>query len=195
MRSNQIIVATLMLALSGAALGACGSKAKPKTTVPEDKPAASAPAAESAKPPAESAPVSPSLAVSADLAALCKLTRKDDVPPTFDYDKAELSTEDREVLQQIASCLTNGPGKGKSLSLTGRADPRGTQEYNMGLGAQRARVVSVYLQRLGVPEAQLAETTRGDIDATGTDETSWRRDRRVDLDLRASADAAGAAGS
>lgn len=189
MRSKKIIVASLMLALSGAALGACGGKAKPKTTVPEET-KTTTPTAEVAKPPAEPAPVSPSLAVSADLAALCKLTRKDEVPPTFDYDKAELSTEDREVLQQIASCLTNGPGKGKSLSLTGRADPRGTQEYNMGLGAQRARVVSVYLQRLGVPEAQLAETTRGDIDATGTDEASWRRDRRVDLDLRASADTA-----
>jgi peptidoglycan-associated lipoprotein len=188
MRSNKIIVA-LMLALSGAALGACGSKAKPKTTVPEEKPSTDKPVAEAPTSPTESAPVSPSLAVSPDLAALCKLTRKDEVPPTFDYDKTELSTEDREVLQQIASCLTVGAGKGKSLSLTGRADPRGTQEYNMGLGAQRARVVSVYLQRLGVPDAQLAETTRGDIDATGTDEASWRRDRRVDLDLRSSASA------
>jgi peptidoglycan-associated lipoprotein len=192
MRSKQIIVASLMLALAGT-LGACGSKAKPKTTVPEE--ANTPPVAEVAKPPAESAPVSPSLAVSADLAALCKLVRKEEVPPTFDYDKAELSTEDREVLQQIASCLTNGPGKGKSLSLTGRADPRGTEEYNMSLGAQRAHVVSVYLQRLGVPEAQLAETTRGDIDATGTDEASWRRDRRVDLDLRSSTDTATTTGS
>lgn len=191
MRSNKIIVAALMLALSGATLGACGSKAKPKATVPEDKPTTSAPVTDAAKPPAESTPVSPSLAVSADLAALCKLTRKDEVPPTFDYDKTELSTEDREVLQQIASCLTVGAGKGKTLSLTGRADPRGTEEYNLSLGAQRARAVSVFLQRLGVPQGQLSETTRGDIDATGTDEASWRRDRRVDLDLQV----ASAAGS
>lgn len=166
-------------------MGACGGKSKPKTTVPETTPIAATPTPDKpADAPKESAPVSPSLAVSADLAAVCSLKRSDSVPPTFDYDKAELSPEDREVLQQIATCLTQGAAKGKTLTMTGRADPRGTEEYNMGLGAQRARAVSVYLQRLGVPEPQLAETTRGSIDATGTDEATWRKDRRVDLDLK-----------
>jgi outer membrane protein OmpA-like peptidoglycan-associated protein len=162
----------------------CGGKPVPKKTAPEPVPAvvAAAEKREEVAPPPT--PVSPSLAVSANLAALCALQRKEQVPPTFDYDKAELATEDREVLQQIASCLTIGAAKGKTLSLTGRADPRGTEEYNLGLGARRARVVGVYLQRLGVPEPQLAETTRGSIDASGTDEATWRRDRRVDLDLR-----------
>jgi peptidoglycan-associated lipoprotein len=180
MTSKPIFAIFTVLAL----MSGCGSKAKPKETTPDPTPAAVEPVAETKAPPAANTPVSPSLSVSAGLAELCKLTRKDEVPPTFDYDKAELSPEDREVLQQIATCLTQGPGKGKTLSLTGRADPRGTEEYNMGLGAQRARAVSVYLARLGVPEAQLAETTRGDIDATGTDEASWRKDRRVDLDLK-----------
>lgn len=173
---------TFGLAL-GFAIG-CGGKAKPKETTPDPTPAPTAPVTEDKAPAAPSAPVSPSLSVSATLAELCKLVRKDEVPPTFDYDKAELSPEDREVLQQIATCMTQGAAKGKTLTLTGRADPRGTEEYNMGLGAQRARAVSVYLQRLGVGEAYLAETTRGAIDATGTDESSWRKDRRVDLDLK-----------
>lgn len=173
------------IAISFALLGACGGKSKPKETTPEPvAPTTTEPVAETKAPTAPSTPVSPSLSVSASLAELCKLQRKDEVPPTFDYDKAELSAEDREILQQIATCMTQGPGKGKSLTLTGRADPRGTEEYNMGLGAQRARAVAIYLQRLGVPEAQLSETTRGAIDATGTDEASWRKDRRVDLDLK-----------
>jgi outer membrane protein OmpA-like peptidoglycan-associated protein len=183
MTSQRIIVMATAFVLGLA--GACGGKSKPKTTVPETQPVATTPTVEKpAEALKESAPVSPSLAVSADLAALCSLKRSDDVPPTFDYDKTELSPEDREVLQQIATCMTQGPGKGKTLTLTGRADPRGTEEYNLGLGAQRARAVSVYLQRLGVPEPQLAETTRGAIDARGTDEASWRKDRRVDLDLK-----------
>lgn len=173
------------MAISLALFGACGGKSKPKETTPEPvAPTTTEPTTETKAPTGPSAPVSPSLAVSATLAELCKLQRKDEVPPTFDYDKTELSTEDREVLQQIATCLTQGPGKGKTLTLTGRADPRGTEEYNMGLGAQRARAVAVFLQRLGVPEAQLAETTRGAIDATGTDEATWRKDRRVDLDIK-----------
>jgi outer membrane protein OmpA-like peptidoglycan-associated protein len=172
---------TLGMVLIAALFAGCGSKPAPKAPEVAPQPVVEKPApVQEAAPPA---PVSPSLAVSAGLAALCSIKSQDSVPPTFDYDKAELAAEDREVLQQVATCLTVGPAKGKSLSLVGRADPRGTEEYNMGLGAKRAQVVSVYLQRLGVPPAQLKENTRGAIDATGTDEASWRRDRRVDLDI------------
>jgi peptidoglycan-associated lipoprotein len=184
MISQRIQVMATAFVLGLGLAGACGGKPKPKTTVPEPQSVATPAADKPAEAPKETAPVSPSLAVSADLAALCSLKRRDEVPPTFDYDKAELSPEDREVLQEIATCMTQGPGKGKALTLTGRADPRGTEEYNLGLGAQRARAVSVYLARLGVPEPQLSETTRGAIDASGTDEASWRKDRRVDLDLK-----------
>ncbi len=184
MMTKSIFALATGLLLSIAVVSGCGGKAKPPETTPDPTPAANAPVTENKAPPAQAMPVSPSLAVSAGLAELCKLVRKEDVPPTFDYDKAELSPEDREVLQQIATCMTQGAAKGKALTLTGRADPRGTEEYNLGLGAQRARAVSLYLQRLGVGEAFLAETTRGDIDASGTDEATWRKDRRVDLDLK-----------
>ncbi|HRC58843.1 MAG TPA: OmpA family protein [Kofleriaceae bacterium] len=166
------------------ALGGCGSKPAPKTADKKIAPEVKAPTKEEEVAPVETTPVSPSLAVSPDLAKLCTLTRQDGVPPTFDYDKAELSTEDREVLQQLATCLTVGAAKDKELSLIGRADPRGTEEYNLGLGARRAHVVGVYLQRLGVAAERLGETTRGAIDASGKDEETWRRDRRVDLELR-----------
>jgi peptidoglycan-associated lipoprotein len=132
-----------------------------------------------------SIPISPSVAVSADLAAACGIEERSEVPPNFAYDKTDLLAEDRAVLEQVATCVSSGPLAGRGLTLTGRADPRGTSEYNLGLGAQRARAVSEYLQRLGVKPPQLAETTRGDLDAAGIDEETWQRDRRVDLELRA----------
>ena len=70
------------------------------------------------------------------------------------------------------------------MALIGRADPRGTEEYNLGLGSRRAASVSQYLARLGVGQPQLGVTTRGAIDATGTDESGWRQDRRVDIQLQ-----------
>jgi peptidoglycan-associated lipoprotein len=70
------------------------------------------------------------------------------------------------------------------VQLVGRADDRGTEEYNLGLGTRRAESVSTYLQRLGVPAHQLQPSTRGAIDATGVNESGWRTDRRVDLELR-----------
>jgi peptidoglycan-associated lipoprotein len=87
-------------------------------------------------------------------------------------------------LQQIATCVTTGPLKGRALQLVGRADARGEAEYNMGLGEHRADAVRKYLGALGVPQTQLTETSRGKLDATGTDEAGYQRDRRVDVALR-----------
>ncbi|HUS32373.1 MAG TPA: OmpA family protein [Kofleriaceae bacterium] len=130
--------------------------------------------------------VSQSLALSGDIVQLCGIkVAATSATPTFDYDKAELSPEDRAVLDQLATCLTTGALKGKGVSLVGRADPRGTEEYNLGLGSQRAGSVSTYLTRLGVAQTQLNVTTRGALDATGTDESGWQKDRRVDITLAA----------
>jgi peptidoglycan-associated lipoprotein len=80
--------------------------------------------------------------------------------------------------------MTTGKLTGKAVSLIGRADPRGTEEYNLGLGSRRSSSVGKYLQNLGVGTPQLAVTTRGALDATGTDESSWKNDRRVDVQLK-----------
>ena len=129
-------------------------------------------------------PASPNLAVSDDLARQCSLQLdSSDKAPKFDFDRAELLPEDRDLLERVATCFTSGPLRGKHLQLIGHADPRGTDEYNLGLGTQRAHSVRDYLEHLGVAATQLAETTRGALDAHGHDEATWRVDRRVDLDL------------
>jgi peptidoglycan-associated lipoprotein len=170
-----------------ALLVACGSKDKPPVTPTQPPPPEQPPPAGSATPPpppvADDTPVSPGLAVSSDIAELCGI--KVSTQSKFDYDKDELTKEDRDVLDQLAACMTSGKLKGKTVSLIGRADPRGTEEYNLGLGSRRASSVGGYLQRLGVQQGQLAITTRGSLDASGTDEASWRQDRRVDVQLTA----------
>lgn len=179
----------LGLALVTAAAFACGGKekAKAKTTPTPvaDKPAATK--TEPVKQPEITADqqVSSGLAVSADIAAACglKTTSPSGANPTFDTDKDELTSDDKVVLDQIAVCLTTGALKGKAVALIGRADPRGTEEYNLGLGSRRAASVGSYLGRLGVAGPQLAVTTRGALDATGTDEGTWKQDRRVDIQL------------
>src|SRR3954447_22201902 len=175
---------TLLLVLAAAA--GCGGD-KPKVAKPA-APVAAAPEAPAAEtpPPAvdKDTKVSPSLALSGDLAAMCNIKAPGAANPKFDFDKDELTPEDRAVLDQLATCLTSGAAKGKSVALIGRADPRGTEEYNLGLGSRRANSVSQYLGRLGVGAGQMAVTTRGALEATGTDESGWRNDRRVDVQLR-----------
>jgi peptidoglycan-associated lipoprotein len=129
-------------------------------------------------------PVSTNVSAGDDLVKQCQLKFGNQVDaPKFDFDTASLTAPDRDVLEQIARCLTQGPLKGRAVQLVGRADPRGTEEYNLGLGDRRARAVASYLERLGVASAKIKELTRGALDASGHDEDSWRVDRRVDLEL------------
>lgn len=126
------------------------------------------------------------VAVADDIMKACKIQLSNvERAPKFDFDDADLLPEDRDVLEQIAKCVTTGPLKGRALNLVGRCDPRGEVEYNMVLGDYRAESVSDYLARLGVEGTNMARTTRGDLDAEGKDEDSWQRDRRVDISLQA----------
>lgn len=130
--------------------------------------------------------------VSDELAKACRIRFDDtDRAPKFDFDDDALLPQDRAILTQLARCVTSGPLKGQKLALTGRADPRGELEYNMILGDNRASTVANYLALLGVEGGSMAATSRGELDAEGTDEDGWRRDRRVDIGV----DAAKAAGS
>jgi peptidoglycan-associated lipoprotein len=182
---RRMKTSTLLLVLV-AAVGCSHDKpkvAKPTPEVaqtPDAKPDKPAPAVD------KDTQVSPGLAVSGDLASMCgiKPAASAKTNPQFDYDKDELTADDRAVLDQLATCLTTGALKGKAVALIGRADPRGTEEYNLGLGSRRAASVSQYMGRLGVGEPQMAVTTRGALEATGTDEASWKQDRRVDIQLK-----------
>lgn len=175
---------TIVLAAALACVAGCSKERKAKTTPTE--PTTGTAAKQEAKPAPKieaNTPVSPSLAVSADIATACGIKAPATPAPTFEYDKDELTPPDREVLETLGTCLTTGALKGKAVLLVGRADPRGTEEYNMGLGSRRAHSVGQYLGRLGVAQAQLAVTTRGALDATGTDEAGWKNDRRVDIQM------------
>lgn len=129
----------------------------------------------------------PNVSVSGEIAELCGVTTSELFSqvsaPKFDFDDATLTGADRDILDQIARCMLSGPLATRSIRLTGRADPRGEEEYNMALGARRAGSAHQYLRDIGVSPMRMNETSRGELDATGVDEPSWARDRRVDITL------------
>ena len=161
---------------------ACSHKQAATTvarTPPPPAPAAADPTSE-----ATHTPASPHIAVDQDLGKQCALHLNNvQQAPKFDFDEFKLLPEDRDVLDQVATCITSGPLKGRRVALVGRADPRGTEEYNLALGDRRAQSVVDYLKHLGVENRQVATSTRGDLDARGHDEPTWRVDRRVDISL------------
>lgn len=125
------------------------------------------------------------LTVSSEIAAACGIQFNDiNSAPKFDFDQSALEPQDEEVLTQIARCVTTGPLKGHSLELVGRADPRGEEEYNFALGEHRADSVKSFLTQMGVDTQKIGESSRGELDATGTDEQGWEKDRRVDITLK-----------
>jgi len=99
----------------------------------------------------------------------------------FAFDSANIRAEDAEPLDLVVKCFTTGPLKGRSLKLVGHADPRGETEYNFVLGASRADAVGGSLSSKGLDKSKISTTSRGEMDATGTDEAGWARDRRVDI--------------
>lgn len=182
-------------ALALGAIGALGLVA----ACSHDKPPAAAPAAppideatltSASQPrpvhPLASTNVSPGVSVSNEILQACNLAlagQAEDAPK-FPFDQSDLLDEDYKVLNQISTCLTTGPLAGREVLLTGRADSRGTTEYNMTLGAERAHTVAGYLSSRGVSQGRLQETSRGELDAVGTDVLGQKQDRRVDITLK-----------
>jgi len=101
-------------------------------------------------------------------------------PVYFDFNEYALSTEATSSIDKDAECIKQTGGT-KPVLLTGRTDPRGTEEYNLALSDHRATSVKDRFVRMGVEGGRLRTVARGELDATGTDETGWAKDRRVDV--------------
>lgn len=172
---------SITLVILGLTAVGCSKTATKQPIPPTPTESVEAPAASKDTTPPPSAP---NVSVSDEIAKQCRLRFENlQATPKFGYDDEELLPADRDMLQQVANCLTRGPLKNAKVDLVGRTDPRGTDEYNLALGNRRAYSVRAYLQRLGVPPDRLSPTTRGEIDATGAGEMGWQTDRRVDLQL------------
>jgi len=103
----------------------------------------------------------------------CKLD-----PVYFQFDSTDIDADARKVLQKDAECIQSRTG---AVITEGHCDPRGTTEYNMALGEHRARVVKKYMSTLGVAESKLKIVSKGEEEATGTDEAGWAKDRRAEF--------------
>ncbi|MEO6419228.1 MAG: OmpA family protein [Polyangiaceae bacterium] len=174
---RSLVLGALGAGLALAAVGCGGSEPKPPVTQ-ATTPVGHTETTASPKPRKSDQVIN----LSEDIRKACNIDDTDRAPK-FDFDSTALSSNDRDLLQKLGTCLTTGPLKGRSIKLVGRTDPRGESEYNMNLGGARAGNVRDFLKALGLDAAHMAETSRGALDATGHDEEGWRKDRRVDVSL------------
>jgi len=88
-----------------------------------------------------------------------------------------LTTEATAAIDRDTECVKK---TNHGVTLTGRTDPRGTEEYNLALSDKRAQQVKGRMGQLGVT-TDMKINARGEMDATGKDEAGWAKDRRVDV--------------
>jgi peptidoglycan-associated lipoprotein len=97
----------------------------------------------------------------------------------FIYDSAALTEAARGTLEKHALWLQSH--RDAKVTLEGHCDERGTVDYNLALGEQRARAARDYLTSLGVAGDRLRTVSYGKerpLDPANN-EAAWARNRRV----------------
>jgi peptidoglycan-associated lipoprotein len=97
----------------------------------------------------------------------------------FEFDRAELSSEAREILNKVAELLKASPKK--NITIEGNCDDRGTNEYNLALGQTRADSVARYLQSLGIDRKRIKTISYGEERPVCTEatESCWLKNRNA----------------
>jgi peptidoglycan-associated lipoprotein len=181
---------TLLLVLATAGFAAaCGGKPKPEQPAPEPAPAATpaptpAPVDNSAEQrradslAAANAAAERIKAVAADLAAMIN----------FDYDQAVIRQNDQSTLDRKASILAANPNV--KVQISGHADERGSDEYNLALGNRRAAAAKRYLENKGIDPSRMDVVSYGEERPLnqGHDEAAYAQNRRDEFTITSGGD-------
>ena len=97
----------------------------------------------------------------------------------FEFDKAELRVQDRELLSRIAGILMTS--QDYTISVNGHTDDVGSDEYNKKLSERRAEAVRDYLVKAGLPAEILSVEGHGKALplVPGNTEAARAKNRRV----------------
>lgn len=99
----------------------------------------------------------------------------------FGYNEAMVSEKYDDMLVANANYLRAHPNF--TAEVQGNCDDRGSREYNLALGARRAEAVKRALELAGANGSHITAVSYGAEKpvATGHDEDSWSKNRRVDI--------------
>jgi outer membrane protein OmpA-like peptidoglycan-associated protein len=101
----------------------------------------------------------------------------------FDFDKADLRPEDRELLSRIAGILMTS--QDYTVSVNGHTDDVGSDSYNQKLSERRAQAVRDYLVKAGLPAEIFSVEGHGKALplVRGRDDAARAKNRRVELGI------------
>jgi peptidoglycan-associated lipoprotein len=176
--------ALVPLALLAISVAACGKKDPETAPAPvPDGPPASAPA------PAPAPPTTPAGTTGANAEAeRARLLADLGNVIHFDYDQDAIKPEDQPILDRKAEIMRANPGL--RLRISGHADDRGSDEYNLVLGNKRAVSARQYLVGKGIDAGRIEVTSFGEerpVDPA-ENEGAWARNRRAEFEIIAGGD-------
>jgi len=108
--------------------------------------------------------------------ALC--TDVNFTPVYFAFDATSIRPEELGKIEAVARHLLDNPDR--VVSIEGNCDERGSNEYNMSLGEDRAIIISNFLAQNGIARERMETISRGETNpaAEGTGESVWSQNRR-----------------
>ena len=103
----------------------------------------------------------------------------------FEYDSSDVRDTEQATIEAHARYLSDHANA--LITLEGHADERGSREYNVALGEQRAEAVRKLMTLLGATSQQIRTISYGEERpvAFGHDDASWHLNRRVEIIYRA----------
>ncbi len=99
-------------------------------------------------------------------------------PVYFGFDSYQLAPAEVGKIEQVAQHLLQN--RGHVVLIDGHCDERGSNEYNLSLGEQRAQTIRSYLVNLGIDGARVQTRSFGEEKpaAPGRSEDAYRLNRR-----------------
>lgn len=103
----------------------------------------------------------------------------------FDYDAATIRPGDEAVLDRKAAIMQANPNL--TLQISGHADERGADEYNLALGNRRALAAKRYLVNKGIEAGRIETISYGEERGTCSEQTEdcFQRNRRDEFAVTA----------
>ena len=103
----------------------------------------------------------------------------------FDYNSSELTTESQAALEAKLPILN--ANSAIRMRISGHADERGSDEYNLALGQRRAAAAKRFLTQRGIDGARIMVQSFGEERpaADGHDEAAWAQNRRAEFEITA----------
>lgn len=101
----------------------------------------------------------------------------------FDLDQDAIRTEDRAILDRKADILRANASL--RIRISGHADERGSDEYNLVLGNKRSLAAKQYLMSKGIEAGRIDVTSLGETRPVdpASNEDAWAKNRRDEFEI------------